>query len=174
MPSLSPDSLLTWDAIDHDGCGAASGSALAAHGGALADETRFFTNCVLGIVPGHGYSIGAELRFPTGQAETGFMWLGLTWYASATECTGEQFSNVTVYPVATTATPGVWVRSNPNGLTAPTGAHSAAVNILVNKETAGGVLLARFDGVYLVPVEWALQLDGFGTGSACRWSSIVP
>jgi hypothetical protein len=166
-------SSLEWDTIDHDSCGDASGSALGTSLNALGDYTQPFATCVSGIVPGVTYSFGADLRFPTGQTTTGSAVIRPVWYDGVPNCEGlsipgGEYSE----PVLTTVTPGIWVRSSRDGITAPPGALNLQLRVQLTKDQPQDLAL-RFDGVYVLPTSGALFVDGFETDSTCRWSAEV-
>jgi hypothetical protein len=167
-------SSLEWDTIDHDSCGDASGSALGTSLNALPNYTQPFATCVSGIVPGVTYSFGADLRFPTGQATTGSAVIYPVWYDGVPDCDGTSIpGGENSEPVLTTATPGIWVRSSHDGITAPPGALQLQLRVQLSKVQAQDLAL-RFDGVYVYPTAGALFVDGFETDSTCRWSAESP
>jgi hypothetical protein len=168
-------STLDWNTGDRDGCGAASGSALAVNTGPDADFGVPFVSCVTGIVPGRAYSFAAHLRFPGGQAASGSAAMLLQWFDSELDCSGSFLGNTTSgSPLLTTATPNAWVRTGLDVVVAPAGARSALARISLFKETANEPLELRFDGVQVVDSTGLVLIEGFETGSACRWGAEIP
>jgi len=164
-------SLLGWASLDHDTCGAGSGSALAANGATTPDNGMGFHTCVTGVVGGQSYSLGGDLRFPTGQTATGTANLTVFWYGSS-DCSVHFLGVEPAQPELSTDTSGVWVSALSESAIAPASAHSAELRVTVIKEQANDVLLLRFDGVYLAPGGGFLFGDGLDTGSFCRWSAL--
>lgn len=172
-PGGDPD-LLSWESIDHDDCGAASGSGRMVNPAAGGFSSNYTETCVLGILPGREYSLEGFLRFPTGQTEVGSAWLAIAWIDSPADCDGGGLGGESTSAVASTESPGTWLRAELGSVTAPADARSAHVRVQLLKETAGGNLQLRFDGLHFVLGGGFLFGDGFEAHSTCRWSTQIP
>lgn len=167
-----PSGDLTWETIDHDSCGDASGSALLSNSAANTQVTLGAKACATGIVPGQLYSAEGFLRFPTGQSAPGAARLYLQWFESEVGCSGPTVPPLEQSDNLFTDTPGVWVMLDLHDTIAPAGAHSAEVSVALQKNVQNDTLQVRFDGIHLGP--GYLFADGFETDSTCRWSADSP
>ena len=161
---------LTWDTLDHDSCGSASGSGLATNGWEDGGQNNFMA-CVTGIVPGAAYSVDGFLRIPTGETATGGILLRVYW--TSPDCDGASVGIDETTDLPST-NQGVWVHKAKRDLVAPAGATSALVGAMVYKDPGAVPLDARFDGIHFVAGHGFLFGDGFESETTCRWSDEAP
>jgi hypothetical protein len=164
---------LEWDDFDATSCGPLSGSALATNFSIVASGSAAFAYCVPGVVAGETYSFGGRLRFPTGQAQTGYGKILLLW-AEQEDCLGNVLGTVGSDVNVLSETAGTWVRTRNDAVVAPAGSQAAIVRVFLLKDSHTGALDMFFDSVYLVPEPGYLFADSFENDSLCRWSAEVP
>ncbi len=169
-PSISD---LDWHTADATGCGDDSGSALATNFSIVASGSSMFEYCVPDVAPGQLLSFGGRLRFPTGQVQTGYSYILLSWMEQD-DCQGNGLGGEVSDLIVQSATAGTWVRTRNDGVVAPAGTQSVALRLYLLKDSATGSLDLRADSVYLVPAPGYLFADGFEIASGCRWTSEVP
>ena len=167
------DSTLIWNAFDANNCTPDSGSVLAVHGGPVAGAGRNFVppDCVSPITALAPHSFGVLVNFPAGQTRTGSARMVVVW-TNAPACGGTVVGTSESADV-TTATAGNWVATGLPATVPPAGAQSASVRVRVQKTEAGGALAMNFDRVFLARGS-LIHLDGFETGSTCRWTLALP
>jgi hypothetical protein len=140
-----PNSTLAWSPVDANGA-AGSGSALVTNTSVGPSNGTGIIQCVNGIVAGANYMYGGKVLYPTGQATTGSMQIGLRWHAGA-NCTGPVLGS---QPRVSVNAPGVaWVSLASAVEVAPAGTASADFIAFPSKVQAGGQLAGQFDDLFL-------------------------
>jgi uncharacterized repeat protein (TIGR02543 family) len=137
-------SSVSWVATDANGA-PGSGSAQITNTHASASQGTGISQCAGAVTGGSNYTYGGKILYPTGQARTGDMEVGLRWYGSA-NCTGTDQGQ----PRLSTNTPnGTWVSLNSGTVAAPGGAVSVQFVAFPSKVEAGGSLVGLFDDLYI-------------------------
>lgn len=157
---------IVWNPLDADGA-PASGSALVTNLSTTAGDSTGARQCIGGITGGTVYRFAAEILVPGGQSETGRANLLVQWYDQPGCSSGQVGMFLT--PWVTDATPDVWHTSS-DSAEAPSGAQSARLRLSVLKLEDSGALDAHFDKVVF---KEQLFGDGFESGDASAWSSVV-
>ena len=136
---------LSWSSLDADGA-AGSGSALVTNTSAGPSNGSGIFQCASSITAGASYTFGGRVLFPSGQARTGQLQIGLRWRAGA-NCTGSVLGD---QPRVVLNTPGaLWVPLTSDVLVAPAGTISADFIAFPTKYEAGGQLAGNFDALFL-------------------------
>jgi hypothetical protein len=171
---LSPQtSEFDWHTLDADACGSASGSALAQNWGIVAFSTATFYQCVPGIVAGQEYTFGAYLRFPSGQAQTGYSHVRVNFMEQA-DCHGEVVGLPTNSANLTSSTTDAWIWRGVDSAVAPSGANGARVSVILIKDSHTSQLDLHYDRAFFGAGHGYLFGDGFESDSTCRWDLVSP
>jgi hypothetical protein len=138
------DATATFSATDANGA-AGSGSLVIANLTAGPSNGTGIAQCVNTVAAGRVYTYGGKVLFPTGQARTGGIGLGLRWWSGA-NCTGDAIAQPRLNVDAPSAT---WVSRASGPEVAPAGTVSAQFIAYPSKVEAGGQLVAQFDDLFL-------------------------
>lgn len=164
------DALIAYNAaLDVDDCGAASGSANVTNVSTAFGDTVNFRVCIEPVTPDALYSFGGAAYF-TPQAQNAEIWYELRFQVQP--ACGEGHVDNFISPSAPSSSTFVWQRVSATAQ-APPDAVGAMLSISLYKQTSGGSVFGTADGVFLRPAG-EIHLDGFETGSTCRWSSAAP
>jgi hypothetical protein len=145
-PAEGSAAVVAWSALDAGGS-PSSGSALVTNVSTGPSNGAGVHQCVFaGIAAGATYTFGGRVRIPSGQARTGFVMVGLRWYAS-TDCSGDPLHQ----PRTDEATAlDSWILLKEVSV-APETARSVEMLAFPSKVEAGGQLQAYFDDIFLSP-----------------------
>jgi hypothetical protein len=136
---------VVFSATDANGS-AGSGSARVTNSSATPSNGLGISRCGGAVAALANYTYGGKVLFPTGQANTGDLQVGIRWLAGA-NCTG---ATVGSQPRLTTATPSnIWVSLASAPVQAPAGAVSVLFLAFPSKVEAGGTLIGQFDDLYI-------------------------
>ena len=139
---------LAWSPLDANNS-SSSGSILITNTSVGASNGSGVIQCVTGITAGASYTFGGKVLFPTGQARTGELQIGLRWRDGA-NCTGNVLGS---QPRVSMNTPGAaWVPLVSGTLVAPSGTVSADFIAFPTKIEAGGTLVGNFDDLTIQKV----------------------
>jgi hypothetical protein len=138
------DATAAFNAADANGA-AGSGSIVIANLSAGPSNGTGIAQCVNTVTAGRVYTYGGKVLFPTGQARTGNIGLGLRWWSGA-NCTGQPITQPRLNVNAPAAT---WVSRASGPEVAPTGTVSAQFIAYPSKVEAGGQLVGQFDDLFL-------------------------
>lgn len=145
-PSEGLAAVVAWNALDA-GASPSSGSALVTNVSTGPSNGAGVHQCVFaGVAAGATYAYGGRVRIPSGQARTGFVMLGLRWYASP-DCSGTPLNQPRTDE---TRTLDSWIFLRGAGV-APAGTRSVEFVAFPSKAEAGGQLQAFFDDLFLSP-----------------------
>ena len=140
----APAATVAFHPVDANGA-PNSGSALIANAHPGPSQGAGIAQCVHTVAAGRSYTYGGKVLFPTGQARTGSVGLGLRWW-NGPNCTGSTLGQ----PRLGVAAPeGAWVSRGSGAEVAPAGTVSAQFVAYPSKVEAGGVLVAQFDDLFL-------------------------
>jgi hypothetical protein len=139
------NSTLAWSALDANAA-AGSGSALVTNTSAGPSNGTGIIQCVPTIVAGGNYTFGGKVLYPTGQATTGDMQIGLRWHAGP-NCTGAVLGSQPRVSVNTPA--AAWATLTSAVEVPPVGTVSADFIAFPSKVQAGGQLAGNFDDLFL-------------------------
>ena len=140
-----PTATLAWSPLDANGS-ASSGSVLVTNISVGASNGSGIIQCVTSITPGASYTFGGKVLFPTGQARTGSMQIGLRWRAGA-GCTGTVLGSQPRVELSSAG--AAWVTLTSSAQVAPVGTVSADFIAFPSKVEAGGTLVGHFDDLFL-------------------------
>jgi hypothetical protein len=145
-PAEGSAAVASWNALDA-GASPSSGSALVANVSIGPSNGEGVHQCVFaGIAAGAKYAFGGRVRIPSGQARTGFVMIGMRWYASS-DCSGTTLDQ----PRTDEATAlDSWILLREVSV-APETARSVEMLAFPSKVEAGGQLQAYFDDIFLSP-----------------------
>ncbi|MCM3877373.1 MAG: hypothetical protein NEA02_13280 [Thermoanaerobaculia bacterium] len=145
-PAEGSAAVVAWSALDAGGS-TSSGSALVTNVSPGGSNGEGVHQCVFaGIRAGARYAFGGRVRIPSGQARTGFVMVGLRWYASS-DCSGDPLDQ----PRTDEATAlDSWILLRESSV-APETARSVEMLAFPSKVEAGGQLQAYFDDIFLSP-----------------------
>ena len=134
-------STLAWSPIDAGGS-PSSGSALITNTSVGPGNGTGIFQCVTSVTAGASYTFGGKILWPTGQATTGSMQIGLRWRAGP-NCTGSVLGSQP--RVSINSATGAWVTLTSGVQVAPAGTVSADFIAFPSKQQAGGSLFGNFD-----------------------------
>lgn len=148
----------TWNALDWQGS-ATSGSARVANNFTVANVSTGSSQCI-GLSTAGAYEVGAFIRFPSGQTETGSATVSVARYSNPT-CTNPPDLSTNGQIVSSTTT-DTWVDTSNTSVAIPVGTQSVRVVLSVQKTQANGSLAALFDRVRFGPTGTTpVELTGF-------------
>lgn len=109
------------------------------------------SQCLGTVTAGRLYNWGGRLYFPSGQARTGSVQIGLRWL-NGPGCTGSDISQ----PRLSTTAQSSWVPLTASNQPAPAGAVSVQFVAFTSKVEAGGTLAGNFDTLFFGPSDGLL------------------
>ena len=101
------------------------------------------------LSPSGTYELGAHVRFPSGQVDTGFGLAAVAWYDNP-NCVPPSIS-VSNTPLTSSATTDTWIESFMAGIVPPPGTVAVGVGPIIIKTQPTGSMTAFFDRVHFGP-----------------------